>query len=255
MIIILPLMAMLEVQHLSVNYRGVRALEDVSLALMPGELVGLIGPNGAGKSSLIKGILGLERGAGKVFLNGQSIKRQRQRIAYVPQRSQIDWDYPITAWNVVMMAQTRRLNWFRSPDAIAHQRTTTALERMDMLSLAHRPIGALSGGQQQRVFLARAIAQQADLFLLDEPFTGVDKKTEAMMLDLFSELKSQGKTLLVCSHEWGETLQRYDRLILLNRYLIANDTPKAVMTLDNIQRAYGETSSSQAGHASLHFVC
>jgi len=247
--------AVLEVQHLSINYRGVRALEDVSLALLPGELVGLIGPNGAGKSSLIKGILGVERGAGQVLLNGHSVQRQKQRIAYVPQRSQIDWDYPITAWNVVMMAQTRRLGWLRQPDAQAKQLTTEALRRMDMWELRDRPIGALSGGQQQRVFLARALAQQADLFLLDEPFTGVDKKTEHLMLDLFAELKGDGKTLLVCSHEWGETLNRYDRLILLNRHLIANDTPQAVMTLDNIQRAYGQTTVAANGNLSLSCAC
>jgi manganese/iron transport system ATP-binding protein len=256
MIIISLCLVMLEVQHLSVNYRGIRALEDVSLALLPGELVGLIGPNGAGKSSLIKGILGLERGAGRVLLNGQSIRHQKQRIAYVPQRSQIDWDYPITAWNVVMMAQTQRLGWFGRPDVKAKQATRAALERMAMLPLAHRPIGALSGGQQQRVFLARALAQQADWFLLDEPFTGVDKKTEMLMLDLFAELKAQGKTLLVCSHEWGEVLQRYDRLILLNRRLIANDTPKAVMTMDNIQRAYGEaTQASGQSHLAISLAC
>jgi manganese/iron transport system ATP-binding protein len=155
-----------------------------------------------------------------------------------------------------MMAQTRRLGWFRSPDAKAKQRTAAALERMNMLPLAHRPIGALSGGQQQRIFLARALAQQADIFLLDEPFTGVDKKTELMMLDLFAELKAEGKTLLVCSHEWGETLQRYDRLILLNRRLIANDTPTAVMTLDNIQQAYGATSQSGfSQNAAMQIAC
>lgn len=258
MIIIFGRFAMLEVQHLSVNYRGVRALEDISLALLPGELVGLIGPNGAGKSSLIKGILGVEPGSGRVLLNGQPIRRQKQRIAYVPQRSQIDWDYPITAWNVVMMAQTQRLGWFRGSDTRAEKLTTAALARMEMLPLRNRPIGSLSGGQQQRVFLARALAQQADLFLLDEPFTGVDKKTETMMLNLFAELKAQGKTLLVCSHEWGETLLRYDRLILLNQRLIANDTPQAVMTLDNIQRAYGETTpavSNRMGKVSMPFAC
>lgn len=256
MIIIFPREAMLEVQHLSVNYRGIRALEDVSLALLPGELVGLIGPNGAGKSSLIKGILGVEQAAGQVLFNGRSVQRQKQRIAYVPQRSQIDWDYPITAWNVVMMAHTRRLGWFRRPDARAQQLTREALHRMDIWSLRDRPIGALSGGQQQRVFLARALAQQADLFLLDEPFTGVDQKTESMMLDLFAELKAQGKTLLVCSHEWGETLNRYDRLILLNRHLIANDTPQAVMTLDNIQRAYGETTPAPTNsHQAMQIAC
>ncbi|HEY9887674.1 MAG TPA: metal ABC transporter ATP-binding protein [Candidatus Obscuribacterales bacterium] len=247
---------MLEVQHLSVNYRGVRALEDVSLQLLPGELVGLIGPNGAGKSSLIKGILGVEPGAGRVLLNGKSIKQQKQRIAYVPQRSQIDWDYPITAWNVVMMAHTARLGWFQRSDHAAQQTTAAALQRLGMSALAHRPIGELSGGQQQRVFLARALAQQADLFLLDEPFTGVDKKTEVVMLDLFAELKSRGKTLLVCSHEWGESLDRYDRLLLLNRQLIANDTPQAVMTLENIQKAYGtHMASSSESRVAIPFFC
>lgn len=232
---------MLKVQHLSVNYRGIRALEDVSLTLLPGELVGLIGPNGAGKSTLIQAILGLVTGTGSVSLWDKPLRSQRQRIAYVPQRSQIDWDYPITAWNVVMMAQTIRLGWFRSIDTRAHHTVSSALERVDMMPLHRRSIGQLSGGQQQRVFLARALAQEADLFLLDEPLAGVDKKTEALMLDLFAELKAQGKTLLVCSHEWGEALHRYDRLLLLNRRLIANDTPQAVMTMDNIQQAYGDT--------------
>jgi len=179
--------------------------------------------------------------------------------------SQIDWDYPITAWNVVMMAQTRRLGWLRSsfrtglrpsPDARAKQSGTAALARVDMLSLRRRAIGELSGGQQQRVFLARALAQEADLFLLDEPLTGVDKKTEAMMLDLFAELKAQGKTLLVCSHEWGEALHRYDRLLLLNRRLIANDAPQSVMTMENIQQAYGENIRPLLnGKAETSFFC
>lgn len=245
---------MLEVQHLSVNYRGIQALEDVSLSLLPGELVGLIGPNGAGKSTFIRAVLGLTPGAGQVWFRGQPLHRQRQQIAYVPQRSQIDWDYPITAWNVVMMAQTTRLGWFRSPDARTQKIVTAALERVDMMPLRRRSIGQLSGGQQQRVFLARALAQEADLFLLDEPLTGVDKKTEAMMLDLFAELKAQGKTLLVCSHEWGEALLRYDRLLLLNRRLIANDAPQSVMTIDNIQQAYGENiRPSLDGKAEIPF--
>ncbi|MEM9219635.1 MAG: metal ABC transporter ATP-binding protein [Cyanobacteria bacterium P01_F01_bin.150] len=230
---------MLTVQNLSVNYRGIEALTEVSLILRPGEWVGLIGPNGAGKSTLVKAILGLTPYRGTIVLNGTSIKRQRRQIAYVPQRSQIDWDYPVTAWNVVMMAQTRALGWGRSPNRNAKKLVSAALDRVEMLSLKDRPIGQLSGGQQQRVFLARALAQQPDLFLLDEPFSGIDKKTEAVMLNIFADLSQQGKTLLVCSHEWGEALNRYDRLLLLNRRLLANDTPQAVMTMDNIQQAYG----------------
>ena len=232
---------MLEIHRLSVNYRGIQALDSISVTLMAGELVGLIGPNGAGKSTLIKALLGLvPLQSGRVIFKGTLLPRQRQIVAYVPQRSQIDWDYPITVWSVVMMACTATLGWLRQSSRKTHLIVRQALDRVGMLELRHRPIGQLSGGQQQRVFLARALAQQAELFLFDEPFTGVDQKTEAIMLDVFTELKAQGKTLLVCSHEWGQALQRYDRLLLLNQKLLANGTPQSVMTLENIQRAYGE---------------
>lgn len=230
---------MLDVERLCVSYRGIQALEDVNFTIAAGELVGLIGPNGAGKSTLVKALLGLLPMQGVASLYGTPLQRQRHRIAYVPQRSQIDWDYPITAWNVVMMARTPATGWFRNPSRQAERYAQEALERVEMMDLRHRQIGQLSGGQQQRVFLARALAQQADLFFFDEPFTGIDKKTESIILGVFAELRARGKTLLICSHEWGDALNRYDRLLLLNRTLLANDTPKAVMTLDNIQRAYG----------------
>jgi manganese/iron transport system ATP-binding protein len=248
---------MLEVNHLSVNYRGVRALEDINLTLAAGELVGLIGPNGAGKSTLVKAILGLVQShTGQILFEGMPMRRQRQRVSYVPQRSQIDWDYPITAWNVVMMAHTAAIGWFRQPNQRAKLATQAALERVEMQHLSQRQIGELSGGQQQRVFLARALAQAADLLFFDEPFTGIDKKTEAIMMGVFDELKAKGKTLLICSHEWGETLNRYDRLLLLNQRLLANDAPAAVMTLDNIRRAYGENlQPAQARKTELPFFC
>jgi manganese/iron transport system ATP-binding protein len=232
--------AMLEVQNLSVNYRGMSALENISLSLGAGELVGLIGPNGAGKSTLIQAMLGLVPCRGQVLFQGAPLRRRRRSVAYVPQRSRIDWDYPITAGQVAMMGQAALAGWFRRPSQRAKQRVTVALERVDILHLCDRPIGQLSGGQQQRVFLARALAQDADLLLLDEPFTGIDKKTESLMLAIFAELQAEGKTLVVCSHEWGDALHRYDRLLLLNRRLLADDTPQAVMTFDNIQRAYGQ---------------
>ncbi len=247
---------MLAVHNLSVNYRGIEALTGVSLTLNPGEWVGLIGPNGAGKSTLVKAILSLVPYNGEILLNGTTLRRQRRQVAYVPQRSQIDWDYPVTAWNVVMMAQTMALGWGRSPDAKARKRVSAALDRVEMLHLKHRQIGQLSGGQQQRIFLARALAQQPALFLLDEPFSGIDKKTEAIMMSIFAELSAQGKTLLVCSHEWGEALNRYHRLLLLNRRVLANDTPQAVMTMDNIQQAYGTNIQSVLnGAAPVPFVC
>jgi manganese/iron transport system ATP-binding protein len=232
---------MLEVQNLAVNYRGVRALGNLSFRLEPGELVGVIGPNGAGKSTMIKAMLGLVPTiSGVVKFKGQALKQQLRCCAYVPQRSQIDWDYPTTVWSVVMMARTAHTGWFCSPSRQSKEIVATALERVGIWDLRQRQIGELSGGQQQRVFLARAIAQQAELFLFDEPLTGIDKKTEAIIFQIFSELKAEGKTLLVSSHEWGKTLSHYDRLLLLNQGLIANGSPDEVMTLDNIQRAYGQ---------------
>lgn len=247
---------MIEVHNLSASYRSAPVLQHISVTLHNGELIGLIGPNGAGKSTFIKAMLGLVPHRGQVTFRGRPLQRNRHQIAYVPQRSHIDWDYPITAWNVAMMSQSVLAGWFRRPDQAAKQRVTVALERVDMLHLADRPLGELSGGQQQRVFLARALAQEAEIFLLDEPFTGIDRKTEGLMLTIFRELKAQGKILVVSSHEWGEALNRYDRLLLLNRTLLADDIPAAVMTYDNIQRAYGQaraTSSEPAAYA--EFFC
>lgn len=230
---------MLEVQQLTVNYRGVRGLDPVSFQVGPGQLVGIIGPNGAGKSTLLKALLGLvPASGGVVHYCTCPLHQQLERVAYIPQRSQIDWDYPITVWNVVMMARTRQLGCFRSPGRAAKAMVKAALERVEMLNLRDRRIGELSGGQQQRVFLARALAQQADLFLFDEPFTGVDKKTEAVMLEVFEELRFQGKILLLSTHEWG-SLSQLDRLLLLNQYLIADGPPQQVMTPEHLRQAYG----------------
>ena len=231
---------MIEVRDLAVNYRGIRALGKISFDLEPGQLVGTIGPNGAGKSTMFKAMLGLVPAtSGVVKFKGRALKQQLHCCAYVPQRSQIDWDYPVTVWSVVMMARTAHTGWFRSPSRQSKEIVATALQRVGIWELRHRQIGELSGGQQQRVFLARALAQQAELFLFDEPFAGIDKKTEVIIFQIFAELKAEGKTLLVSSHEWGKTLSQYDRLLLLNQRLVANGSPQDVMTLENIQRAYG----------------
>jgi manganese/iron transport system ATP-binding protein len=232
---------MLKVQNLGVYYRGIAALQGVSFTIEPGQLVGLIGPNGAGKSTMVKAMLGLIPAAsGVVTFNQSPLKGQLQQVAYVPQRSQIDWDYPVTAWNVVMMARTIHAGWLSGFSRQSQELVNDALQRVGLWELRHRQIGELSGGQQQRVFLARAIAQQAQLFLFDEPLTGIDKKTEAIIFEVFSELKAEGKTLLMSSHEWGDALTHYDRLLLLNQHLVAEGLPQEVMTLENIRRAYGE---------------
>jgi manganese/iron transport system ATP-binding protein len=229
---------MLLVQHLTVNYRNVTALENINFKLRAGSLVGLLGPNGAGKSTLIKALLGLiPSRSGQVLYGDRPLTQQRRQVAYVPQRSQIDWDYPTTVWNVVMLA--RSLGWGRSPSRQSVQLVEAALDRVGLLDLRDRPIGSLSGGQQQRVFLARAIAQQADLLLLDEPLAAVDKKNEALVFQIYDELKSEGKTLLISCHEWGGILNHYDELLLLNQQLIAQGAPQDIMTPANIQRTYG----------------
>jgi manganese/iron transport system ATP-binding protein len=231
---------MLEVQNLSVNYREASALLDISFSLKSSSLVGLIGPNGAGKSTLLKSMLDLiPSQRGQVFYQERPLKQQRQKIAYLPQRSQIDWDYPVTVWNVVMMSRTLHSGWFGKTSHYAKEIVREVLERVELYDLRDRPIKHLSGGQQQRVFLARALAQQADILLLDEPMTAVDKKTEALMWNIFNELKQEGKTLLISCHEWGDTLDRYDQLLLLNRYLVAIGKPSQVLTPANIQAAYG----------------
>jgi manganese/iron transport system ATP-binding protein len=231
---------MLEVDRLAVNYRGVLGLDRVSFKINPGQLVGVIGPNGAGKSTMLKAMLGLVPSAsGMVSYCTCPLHQQLERVAYVPQRSQVDWDYPITVWNVVMMARARSLGWFRSPGRAAKEMVKAALDRVDILNLKDRRIGELSGGQQQRVFLARALAQQAEVLLFDEPFAGVDKKTEGIILNIFDELRSEGKIMLVSSHDWGQTLTHLDRLLLLNQRLIADGSPRQVMTPENLHQAYG----------------
>jgi manganese/iron transport system ATP-binding protein len=234
---------MLEVQNLAVSYRGVCAVDRVSFAIEPGQLVGVIGPNGAGKSTLVKAMLGLiepKRGAVMKF-RSRPLKQQLQRVAYVPQRTQIDWDYPITVWNVVSLARTAHTGWFRDISRQSEEIVKAALERVGMWELRHRQIGELSGGQQQRVFLARSLAQSAELFCFDEPFIGIDKKTEEIIFEVFAELKSHGKTLLVITHDLGQTLNKYDRFLLLNKQLIAEGSCDDVITANNIKQAYGDS--------------
>ena len=231
---------MLEIENLSIDYRGTRALHNVSFFVPAGQLVGIIGPNGAGKSTLVEAILNLVPVTqGAIRFKGMPLRRQLLKTAYVPQRSRIDWDYPVTVWNVVMMAQTVQTGLFKGFGRQAKYLAQAALERVGMYELRHRPIGELSGGQQQRVFLARALAKEAELLIFDEPFTAVDRKTEDIIFEIFQELRAAGKTLLVINHDLGDSLAIYDQLLLLNKRLIAQGTRQEVVTSDNLERAYG----------------
>ncbi|HIK11528.1 MAG TPA: metal ABC transporter ATP-binding protein [Oscillatoriaceae cyanobacterium M33_DOE_052] len=228
------------ISHLGVSYRTVEALRDINLQVQPGRLGGIIGPNGAGKSTLLKAMLGLiPAHSGMVLYDGKPLADNLAAVAYVPQRAQIDWTYPATVWDVVMMGRVRHTGWFRRFSAVSRRLANEALERVDMLAYRDRPIGQLSGGQQQRVFLARSLAQDAAIFCFDEPFVGVDRKTEAIIFQIFRELAAAGKIVLVVNHDLGEAIVNFDDLILLNQEVIAAGDRPQVLQEDNIYRAYG----------------
>jgi manganese/iron transport system ATP-binding protein len=228
------------VKQLGVQYRMVEALKDVSCDIQPGRLTGIIGPNGAGKSTLMKAMLGLvPTMSGMAMYKGKPLMEQLEVVAYVPQRSQIDWTYPATVWDVVLMGRVRKTGWFRRFSTVSRRLAAEALERVGMSDYRDRPIGQLSGGQQQRVFLARALTEEAEIFCFDEPLVGIDKKTEAVIFDIFHELADAGKTLLVVNHDLGQAITNFDDLILLNRELIAKGSRQQVLSADNLQRAYG----------------
>jgi manganese/iron transport system ATP-binding protein len=236
------------VAHLGVSYRSLEALRDITLQLAPGRLTGIIGPNGAGKSTLIKAMLGLiPITQGSVYYQGQPLTQQLEQVAYVPQRSQIDWTYPATVWDVVMMGRVRKTGWFRRFSPVSRHKVTEALARVGMEVYSNRPIGQLSGGQQQRVFLARSLAQEAEIFFFDEPFVGVDQKTESILFNIFHELADAGKIVLVVNHDLGDSITNFDDLILLNKTLIAAGIREWVLKEDNLYHAYsGKVAFFQA---------
>lgn len=230
----------IHIHHLSVRYRDVEALRDATLTIAPGKLTGIIGPNGAGKSTLIKAMLGLiSSHSGVVLYDGQPLMDCLDRVAYVPQRSQIDWTFPATVWDVVMMGRVRKTGWFRRFSGISRRIAAEALDRVGMMDYRDRRIGALSGGQQQRVFLARSLAQQAEIFCFDEPFVGVDQKTEQVLFDIFRELADEGKIVVVVNHDLGDAITNFDHLILLNQDVIASGDRLSVLQAENMYRAYG----------------
>ena len=229
----------INITHVGVNYRAQEALRDVNCIIKPGKITGIFGPNGAGKSTLMKAILGLvPMSSGQVLYKNQPLMQQLEKVAYVPQRSQIDWNYPATVWDVVMMGRVKKTGWLRSFSTVSRQIAKQALERVGIGELKDRPIGELSGGQQQRVFLARALTQEAEIFCFDEPFVGIDQKTQAIIFEVFQELAKNNKIVLVVNHDLGESITHFDDLILLNRELIATGSRQQVLTEENLNRAY-----------------
>lgn len=230
----------LEVHDLTVAYHKKPVLYGIDLEVHAGRLVGILGPNGAGKSTLIKAIMGLlPLSGGWVKVFGRSYRENCRRVGYVPQRESVDWDFPVSVMDVVLMGRYGRLRLGQRPRREDREAAREALEKVKMLPYANRQIGNLSGGQQQRVFLARALAQESDLYLMDEPFVGVDAATEAAIITLLRELKSRGKTLLVVHHDLPSAREYFDELILLNMRLVAHGATDRVFTPETLQTTYG----------------
>lgn len=231
----------LTVKKLTVSYDHSSALWDIDFEIDPGQIVGIIGPNGAGKSTLIKALLGIVKPiSGTAEFFGNCFKKAKQRVAYVPQKSTIDWQFPTTVFDVVLMGRYCRLGalkWYRKSD---REMALRLLKLMQMEDLKERQISELSGGQQQRLFIARALMQEADLLLLDEPFAGVDKATEALIMETLIKLKDEGKTILMVHHDLNTVEAYFDSLIILKTSLIACGKTADVFNLDNLNRAYGE---------------
>src|SRR5687767_7279272 len=230
----------LEVHDLTVSYHRKPVLWNVDLAIPRGKLVGIIGPNGAGKSTLIKAIMGLlPLSSGWVQVFGQPVEQQRDKIGYVPQRESVDWTFPVTALDVVLMGRYGAIPWYRRIGRRDRQRARECLEKVGMIPYASRQISNLSGGQQQRVFLARALAQDSQIYLMDEPFSGVDAATESAIVKILQELREAGKTVLVVNHDLQTAREYFDMLILINMRLVAFGPTEEVYTTELLQKTYG----------------
>jgi manganese/zinc/iron transport system ATP- binding protein len=236
----LPEEAPLWVNDLTVAYHRKPVLWDIDLTLPEGRLIAVVGPNGAGKSTFIKAVLGLvPRASGSVTIYGESYETQRHLVGYVPQRESVDWDFPINALDVVAMGLYRRIGWFRPVGRSHRQTAMEALEKVGMANFAKRQISQLSGGQQQRVFLARALAQDAQLYFMDEPFAGVDVATERAIIGLLKELKAAGKTCVVVHHDLQTVPTYFDHVVLLNMRLVAAGPVDTFFNEENLKKTYG----------------
>ncbi|MDL2344450.1 metal ABC transporter ATP-binding protein [Deinococcus sp. MIMF12] len=237
----------LALRGLSVAYAEAPAVWDVSFEVPAASLTAIIGPNGAGKSTLLKAALGLvPRLAGEALFFGAPLSRVRRRVAYVPQRTSVDWDFPASALDVVTMGLYGRLGWLRRPGRRERAQALACLERVGMADFAGRQISELSGGQQQRVFLARALAQEADLTFMDEPFAGVDAVTERTIVDVLHGLRGQGRSVVVVHHDLDTVREYFDRVALLNVSLVAAGPTGTAFSPAHLRAAYGERHGALA---------
>ncbi|AVF23085.1 metal ABC transporter ATP-binding protein [Paenibacillus larvae] len=228
------------IENMTVAYRKKPVLRNITVEMPEGKLIAIVGPNGAGKSTLIKAALGLiPTVTGKVAIYGRPYKEQRQKVGYVPQRGSVDWDFPTNALDVVIMGRYGQLGWLKRPGQKEKKIAMECLQKVGMSGFAHRQISQLSGGQQQRVFLARALAQDAQLYVMDEPFVGVDAATEKAIITILSDLKQEGKTVLVVHHDLSTVKEYFDWVLLLNEEVIALGPVEETFTKKLLQQTYG----------------
>lgn len=232
-------------RNLSCRYPNQKtyAIKDINLTVDHASIVGILGPNGAGKSTFIKSILDLHPSEGSAHIFGQPCAQVQHKIAYIPQRSSIDWDFPVSALDVCLMGIYPRIGWLKRIKKAHKEEAMHYLERVGLQDFANRQIGALSGGQQQRVFMARALAQKAKLFLLDEPMAGIDQKTQNLLFKLFKDLTSEQKTLIIIHHNLQAAEEHFDQAILINQTIIAQGHPGTTLSPENIHKAYSTVAS------------
>nr|YP_010337122.1 manganese transport system ATP-binding protein [Pseudoerythrocladia kornmannii]QUE28202.1 MntA [Pseudoerythrocladia kornmannii]UNJ16707.1 manganese transport system ATP-binding protein [Pseudoerythrocladia kornmannii] len=230
-----------QVSNLTVHYKNKIILENINFSFESGQMIGIVGPNGAGKSTLIKALLGIMPIThGSIYYNQKPLQENQYKIAYIPQKSQIDWDYPVTVWDVVMMGRIQKTGWFRQFSQSSYKLVTNALDKLGILDLKKCCIGELSGGQQQRVFLARALAQEAEILCLDEPLAGVDYTTQNIMFGILKQICKENKTVFVIHHDLGDLIKHFDQLVLLNKTIINTGTCKEVLNQKLLNYAYGD---------------
>ena len=235
----------IQAENICVDYNGKVALYDANLLVKAGQICGLVGMNGAGKTTFLNALTGfVNLSKGKIRINGESLKsaQRDQSVAYVPQNDGIDCDFPVNVWDVVMMGRYGSMNIFRSPRESDIQAVKNAIERVDLLEFSNTPIGNLSGGQRKRTFLARAIAQRASILLLDEPFSGVNIRTEKLIAQLFIQLKNEGKTILLSTHDMIHVREFCDLVLLINKTVVAYGDTSEVFTPENITSTFGGMS-------------
>lgn len=239
-----------EVNGLTVSYGSTPVLWDVDVAFPAGRLSAVVGPNGAGKSTLLRAVLGLvPASSGRVRVTGLPLEQARHQVAYVPQTEVVDWDFPISVAEVVEMGRYRSTGWFRRVGRADRASAAEALDRVGMTPYARRQIGALSGGQRRRVFVARALAQQAPVLLMDEPLAGVDARTQAAMLGLFGDLRDEGYSIVVVHHDLPSARRAFDFALLLDVRAVASGPPGSTLSQEQLDRAYGAPSSPDGSSA------